>query len=119
MQLTSFTADSLCGKWTRAKQGVFDTKPAFEQLTDCLDPTWIQEWTRQERVAMENRGEDLKVYDVASEKCRTLHWADSEQRTLIYFSTYIGGNTLQVGGKGGSTGESIRFSFRTHGGPVD
>jgi len=73
IKVTSFTADSLCGKWTRAKQGVCDTKPAFEQLTDCLDASWVQEWTKQERVAMENRGEDLKIYDIASEKCRTLH----------------------------------------------
>ena len=70
IRLTSSAVESLCGKWTRAKKGVSDTKPAFEQLTDCLDPSLVQEWTRQECVAMENRGDDLKIYDVISEKCR-------------------------------------------------
>jgi hypothetical protein len=37
-QLTWCPADSLCGKWSRAKDGVSDMRPAFEQLTDCLDP---------------------------------------------------------------------------------
>ncbi|KIM73065.1 hypothetical protein PILCRDRAFT_15550 [Piloderma croceum F 1598] len=64
--------DSLCGKWTRAKQGVSNTKPAFKQLTNCVDPSLVLEWTRQERVAMENRGDDLKIYDVVSEKLPTL-----------------------------------------------
>ena len=70
IRLTSFSANSLCGKWSRAKQGVSDTKPAFEQLANCLDPSLVQEWTRQERVAMENRGDNLKIYDVVSEKCK-------------------------------------------------
>jgi hypothetical protein len=48
-------------------------KPAFEQLTNCLDASLVQEWTRQERVAMENRGDDLKIYEVASEKCRKFY----------------------------------------------
>ncbi|KAI0245205.1 hypothetical protein BJV78DRAFT_1140459, partial [Lactifluus subvellereus] len=63
-------ADSLCGKWSRAKQGLAETKPAFEQLTECLEPSLVQEWTAQERVAMENRGDHLKIYEVTSEKCR-------------------------------------------------
>jgi hypothetical protein len=29
----------------------------------------VQEWTAQERVAMQHRGDDLKIYEVASEKC--------------------------------------------------
>jgi hypothetical protein len=29
----------------------------------------IQEWTTQERIAMKQRGDHLKIYEVASEKC--------------------------------------------------
>jgi hypothetical protein len=63
-------ADSLCGKWSRAREGVAKTKSAFEQLTDCLEVSLVQEWTAQERVAMDKRGDHLKIYEVTSEKCR-------------------------------------------------
>jgi len=53
---------------TRAEEGVADTQPAFEQLSDWLDPSLVQEWTRQERVAMEERGDALHIYDVKSNK---------------------------------------------------
>jgi len=69
VELTLLPADSLCGKRSRAKKGVSDTKPAFEQLTECLDAALVQEWTAQERIAMEQRGDHLKIYAVASEKC--------------------------------------------------
>jgi hypothetical protein len=38
-------------------------------LTECLDAALVQEWTKQERIAMEQRGDHLKIYEVASEKC--------------------------------------------------
>ena len=44
-------------------------QPAFEQSSDCLEAELIEEWTAQERVAMEHRGDHLKIYEVASEKC--------------------------------------------------
>jgi Kyakuja-Dileera-Zisupton transposase len=69
VELTLLPADALCGKWTRAKKGVSETKPAFEQLTECLDAALVQEWTKQERIAMEQRGDHLKIYEVASDKC--------------------------------------------------
>jgi hypothetical protein len=72
--LTSVLADSLCAKLTRAKDGVAETQPAFEQLTDCLDPSLIREWTRQEQVAMEQRGDNLTIYDVKSTKCRRIFY---------------------------------------------
>jgi len=67
--LTLWPVDLLCEKWSRAKNGVSETKPAFEQLTECLDAGLVQEWTEQERVAMEQRGDHLKIYEVASKKC--------------------------------------------------
>jgi hypothetical protein len=68
--LTLLPADSLCKKWSRAKQGLSETMPAFEQLTECLEPSLVQEWTAQERVAMENRGDHLKIYEATLDKCR-------------------------------------------------
>ncbi|KAI0245917.1 hypothetical protein BJV78DRAFT_1286968 [Lactifluus subvellereus] len=65
-------ADSLCKKWSRAKQGLSETMPAFEQLTECLEPSLVQEWTAQERVAMENRGDHLKIYEATLDKLPTL-----------------------------------------------
>ena len=69
VKLTLCLADSLCTKWSRAKKGVSETKPAFEQLSDSLEASFIQEWTVQECVAMEERGERLRIYVVSSEKC--------------------------------------------------
>ena len=59
-------ADSLSRKWAKAKEGVHDTKLAFDQLTKRLEASSIEEWTAQEHVAMEQRGERLKIYDVVS-----------------------------------------------------
>ena len=69
-ELKRFPANSLCGKWSRAKEGLSDTGPTFEQLSDSLDASLIQEWTAQERVAMEKRGEHLNIYQVRLDKCR-------------------------------------------------
>ena len=68
--LTLWLVDSLCGKWTQAKKGLSETTPVFEQLTECLEPSLVQEWTAQECVAMEQRGDRLKIYEVNSEPCR-------------------------------------------------
>ena len=70
IELTLFLADSLCVKWSRATKGVSETKPAFEQLTECLDASLVRDWIEQERVAMEQRGDHLKIYEVVSTKCR-------------------------------------------------
>src|ERR1700685_4607586 len=89
-------ADSLCGKWTRAKDGVSDTKPAFEELTKCLDASLVQEWTEQECVAMEQHGDHLKIYQVASEKRRKIPLFLLGYRSLTQFSTNTGGNMLKL-----------------------
>jgi hypothetical protein len=69
--ITRIPADSLCEKWSRAKKGLSETGPTFEQLSDSLDASLVQEWTAQERVAMEKRGDHLNIYQVRLEKCRT------------------------------------------------
>ena len=91
-------ADSLCKKWSRAKEGVSETKPAFEQLTECLDVALVQEWTAQERIAMENRGEDLRIYEVKLERCRRSLYSSLEDGSLMRFSTHTGRNSSQVVG---------------------
>jgi hypothetical protein len=65
-----FLADTIATKWKRAQDGIKETETAYEELTDRLDNDWIEKWTRQEREAMQNRGEDLKIYVVASEKSK-------------------------------------------------
>lgn len=65
-----FLADTIVTKWKRAQDGIKETETAYEDLTDRLDKAWIDKWTRQERIAMENRGEDLKIYMVASDKSK-------------------------------------------------
>ena len=65
-----FLADTIVTKWKRTQDGIKETETAYEDLTDRLDKAWIDKWTRQERIAMENRGEDLKIYMVASEKSK-------------------------------------------------
>ena len=65
-----FLADTIVTKWKRAQDGIKETETAYEDLTDRLDKAWIDKWTRQEWIAMENRGEDLKIYMVASEKSK-------------------------------------------------
>lgn len=45
---------------------------ALAELTERLDPTWLAEWTRQEEVAMEKRGEALKIYEVMQEKALSM-----------------------------------------------
>ncbi|KIM74954.1 hypothetical protein PILCRDRAFT_79556, partial [Piloderma croceum F 1598] len=67
-------SDSLCEKWSRAEKGLSETGPTFEQLSDSLDASLVQEWTAQERVAMEKRGDHLNIYQVRLEKCgRFIH----------------------------------------------
>ena len=69
--MLSFHADdSLCIKWTCACNEIAETKPAFEQLSGSLDASLVQEWTHQEHIAMEKRGDYLKAYVVQSDKCK-------------------------------------------------
>src|SRR5258708_17703535 len=119
IKLTLRIADSLCIKWTRAKKGVSETKPAFEQLSDSLEASLIEEWTGLERVAMEERGDHLKIYVVRSDKCaRFLYWYLGFG-VLIVISANTGGHAPTVIGNRGAAGESIRCSVHTDGGPCN
>ena len=52
-------------------KGASTTQSTFEQLTDCLDDSLIEEWTNQEQVAMEKCGDHLKIFTVTSDKRMT------------------------------------------------
>jgi hypothetical protein len=44
------------------------TREAFEELTKRIDDQWISEWKKLEQDAMENRGEQLRIYDITTPK---------------------------------------------------
>jgi len=64
-------ADSLATKWARAEAGIQETGDSYRQLTDRLDTAWIDDWTNQETIAMRNRGDDLRIYQVALDSGRS------------------------------------------------
>ena len=47
------------------REGLSETKAAFDQLTAWLEPSFVEEWTAQEQIAMDKHGDALKIYDVA------------------------------------------------------
>src|SRR6202453_2476865 len=104
-------AESLCGKWTRATDGGSETKPAFEQLTDCLDASLVQEWTEQERVAMEQHGDHLKIYQVASVNRGELPLLLLGYRSLIQVSTTASCSTPEVVENRCATRKPSRFDL--------
>jgi hypothetical protein len=67
-------ADTIATKWARADAGVKKTGDAYQQLTDRLETAWIDDWTKQEAIGMRNRGDDLKIYQVALENGGCMSW---------------------------------------------
>lgn len=63
-------AETIATKWMRAEEGVKETRAAYRELTERLDENLIEEWTRLEAIAMQNRGDDLKIYQVSLERGR-------------------------------------------------
>lgn len=55
-------------KWENAKADLKTTEAAFRQLSNCLEPDWIEQWTREEAKAMLLRGSAMEIYDVAVSK---------------------------------------------------
>ena len=63
------------------KKGVAETKLAFDQLTQHLEASLIDEWTSQEQIAINQCGDRLNIYNVIS---------DNGKRILYsYFDVYI------------------------------
>lgn len=66
-------------KWHRAIKGREETHNAFVELTERLDPEWVDAWTEQAERATVERGDSLKIYNVDVEH---------GEATLIMTTTY-------------------------------
>ena len=53
-------------KYARAVQGLPKSNTAFEGLSASFSPDQIRLWGEQEKIAMEKRGEHLRIYEVKS-----------------------------------------------------
>lgn len=58
----------LLKKFHRAKKGLAETKLAYDGLATSLDGHSVTEWKEQERQAMKERGDLLRIYDLKLEK---------------------------------------------------
>ncbi|KAG1830726.1 hypothetical protein DFJ58DRAFT_671542 [Suillus subalutaceus] len=59
---------TLLKKYKCAVKGVNDTKITFDELTCSLDPQKIALWEKDEKIAMELRGEHLDIYQLKIDK---------------------------------------------------
>ena len=62
-EMTIWLADTLLRRWSRAQEGVSKTTEAFTQLTASIEASSVQEWAAAEKVAMEQRGDALKIFE--------------------------------------------------------
>ena len=69
-----FLVSTLITKLKRSQVGLDSTEPAFDQLTNsCLDRKLpVKIWRSAEHLAMEERGEHLKIFDINQKKAPTL-----------------------------------------------
>ena len=58
----------LLKKFQCTKKGLAETKPAYDGLATSLDAQSVTEWKEQERQAMKERGDLLRIYDLKLEK---------------------------------------------------
>ena len=65
---------TLLTKYKRSQNGLDSTQPAFDQLTkSCLDQNLpVQTWRSAEHLAMEERGNHLRIFDISHNKAPTL-----------------------------------------------
>jgi hypothetical protein len=70
----SFSVPTLLTKLKRSHVGLDSTKPAFDQLTkSCIQRNLpVKSWISAESLAMEERGERLRIFDINYEKAPTL-----------------------------------------------
>jgi len=69
-----FSVPTLVTKYKRSQIGFDSTEPAFDQLTKaCLQRKLpVGAWRRSEHLAMEQRGDHLRVFDIKHKKAPTL-----------------------------------------------
>ncbi len=61
----------LLTKYKRATLSLKETKQGYDDLTETLHPSDIQQWKMDKERAMKNRGEELKLFDVQEMKSST------------------------------------------------
>jgi hypothetical protein len=61
-------ARSLSSKFKAAAKAIAQSKMAFDDLNDSTRSELRELWLNNEKIAMESRGEELKIYDVQWEK---------------------------------------------------
>ena len=92
---------------------------AYQDLTDRLDPAWISEWTKQEAVAMRNRGDDLKIYRVALESGMPMFEMDLRKAYLMGSSSHTSRYPADAVGEGNSSRKPFQNCFRPDRRPCD
>jgi hypothetical protein len=68
MFMSHLTVNSLKRKYAKALLAQQQSLDVFQELDKSIDPASHKEWEAQEAMAMEYRGDYLKIYDVKSEK---------------------------------------------------
>jgi hypothetical protein len=61
-------ARSLLSKYKSAVKGLAGSKVAFDELDASVDEEQSMQWREEERIAMESRGECLRIYEVRTNK---------------------------------------------------
>ena len=74
MVVYSILVPTLLIKLKRSEVGLDSTKPAFDQLTEsCIQRKLpVESWRTAERLAMEERGDSLRIFDIKHKKPPTL-----------------------------------------------
>jgi hypothetical protein len=58
----------LSKKLQKAREGLSETREAYQGLTNSLSPEKIRDWKRQEKKALRQRGDALEIYQVQQTK---------------------------------------------------
>jgi hypothetical protein len=64
----------LLSKYKSAVKGRASSKVAFDELDASVDDEQSQQWREEEWVAMESRGEYLRIYEVRTNKGRCCYF---------------------------------------------
>ena len=58
----------LLKKFKRAMDGLGDAKEAYISLGESIDPVTVARWKEDEKIAMDERGEHLRIFEVKMRK---------------------------------------------------
>ena len=61
----AFAVQSIIQRWKKAVIQREEMRSALDELTDRISEEWIEEWKELEERAMQERGDALKIYDIA------------------------------------------------------